>query len=193
MSNGNKTKEPDCFLWERFKNGDKEALSVIYKSNYSFLFDYGYRILRNNDSVRECIQELFFSIITHIESLSTPRNIRAYLIASLRRKIFKRLEQDYHYQSTDEDFMFSFELVISPEDFLIDEEIDSTKKSELQININKLPPREKEIIYLKFFKNMQYEEITKIMGLHYDSARKLVSRAIKDLRDIFRIRIEEHN
>ena len=189
----NEMRERDYYLWERFKKGDKNALSLIYKSNYSFLYDYGYRILRNQDIVRECIQELFFNIITHIDSLSTPRSIRAYLIASLRRKLFNRVEYEHNYQFMDDDSGYSFELVTSHEDFIIDEEIDALKKSELQININKLPAREKEIIYLKYFKNMEYEEITKIMGIHYDSARKLVSRAIKNLRDMFHIKVNVCN
>jgi len=186
---GDEMMERDYYLWERFKNGDRNALSLIYKSNYSFLYDYGYRIIRNHDIVRECIQELFFNIITHVDSLSTPRSIRAYLIASLRRKLFNRMEYDHNYQLMDEDSGYSFELVTSHEDFIIDEEIDSLKKSELQININKLPAREKEIIYLKYFKNMEYEEITKIMGINYDSARKLVSRSIKNLRDMFYVKV----
>jgi len=189
----NEMRERDYYLWERFKKGDKNALSLIYKSNYSFLYDYGYRILRNQDIVRECIQELFFNIITHVDSLSTPRSIRAYLIASLRRKLFNRVEYEHNYQFMDDDSGYSFELVTSHEDFIIDEEIDALKKSELQININKLPAREKEIIYLKYFKNMEYEEITKIMGIHYDSARKLVSRAIKNLRDMFHIKVNVCN
>lgn len=193
MNNGDQIKDRDYYIWEQFKNGDKEALSRIYKSNYSFLYDYGYRILRNPDIVRECIQELFFNLITNIDSLSTPSSIRAYLIASLRRKLFNRVEYDHNYQSMDENSGYSFELVTSHEDFIIDKEIDALKKSELQININKLPAREKEIIYLKYFKNMNYEEITKIMGIHYDSARKLVSRAIKDLRDMFHIQVKVHN
>jgi len=190
---GDEMRERDYYLWERFKNGDRNALSLIYKSNYSFLYDYGYRIIRNHDIVRECIQELFFNIITHIDSLSTPRSIRAYLIASLRRKLFNRVEYDHNYQFMDESSGYSFDLVNSHEDFIIDEEIDSLKKSELQININKLPAREKEIIYLKYFKNMEYEEITKIMGIHYDSARKLVSRSIKNLRDMFYVKVNVCN
>ncbi len=193
MDNKNKLKNRDYFLWERFRNGDKDALSHIYKSNYSFLYDYGYRFLGNHNIVRECIQGLFFNLISHIDSLSTPRNIRSSLLASLREMIFDRLNQNNYNSFTEGNSEYSFELVNTHGDFLADKEKEPMKKLDFQVNINNLSAREKELIYLKFSKNMSYEEITEIMGIDYDSIRKLIEKAIKDIRNLSRTRISEHN
>lgn len=180
----------DYFLWERFKNQEKNALSEIYKSNYAALFDYGWRIIKNEDLVRESIQELFYYLISNLNSLGTTDNIRFYLMASLRRRIFTKLKGDKQMLVSVSDMSYKFDLEPSIEESLINNEISEERKIELERNIKKLPSREKEAIYLKFYRNMNYEEITKIMGINYDSARKLVYRAIKSLRELLDIEIK---
>jgi RNA polymerase sigma factor (sigma-70 family) len=181
----------DYLLWERFKNGDKLALEEIYKANYSSLFDYGYRILKNSDFVKECIQELFFQLISNIDSLGTPYNIKYYLLASLRRKIFSTIKEERRSTNGSSNPHYSFDLVLSHEDFLIEQENESMRQSEMKKSINNLPAKEKEAIYLRYFKKMSYEEIMRIMGINYDSARKMVYRAIKALRENLSIKINE--
>lgn len=180
----------DYFLWERFKNQDKNALSEIYKSNYAVLFDYGWRIIKDEDLVRESIQELFYYLISNLNSLGTTDNIRFYLMASLRRRIFTKLKGDKQMLVSTNDMSYQFDLEPSIEESMINNEISEERKIELERNIKKLPSREKEAIYLKFYKNMNYDEITKIMGINYDSARKLVYRAIKSLRELLDIKIK---
>lgn len=52
----------------------------------------------------------------------------------------------------------------------------------LQQNINNLPSRQKEIIYLKFEEEMEYPEIAFILNISVESARKLLYRALVTLR-----------
>ena len=42
----------------------------------------------------------------------------------------------------------------------------------------KLSPRQKEIIYLKFYHNLSYEAVSEIMDINYQAARNLLSQAI---------------
>lgn len=191
MKINNSNINSDHFLWERFKNGDKGALTEIYKTNYSALFDYGWRIVKDEDFIKECIQELFFYLISNLDTLGTTDNIRFYLLASLRRRIFTKLKSHAHLLVSSNDMSYHFDLELSPEDVLIDNEITEKRKSDLKEKINKLPAREKEAIYLKFYKNMGYEEITKIMGINYGSARKIIYRAIKSLREMLHVEIKE--
>jgi len=45
-----------------------------------------------------------------------------------------------------------------------------------------LSSRQQEILYLKFHSEMDYDQIIEIMGLNYQSARNLVTRALEALR-----------
>jgi RNA polymerase sigma factor (sigma-70 family) len=50
--------------------------------------------------------------------------------------------------------------------------------------LQQLPSRQKEIIYLKIYQNLGYEEISEIMGINYQVSRNLFSQSIKSLRKI---------
>ena len=48
--------------------------------------------------------------------------------------------------------------------------------------IEQLSNRQKEIIYLKFYNGLSYEEISAVTQLKYQSVRNLFSVALKELR-----------
>jgi RNA polymerase sigma-70 factor (ECF subfamily) len=50
--------------------------------------------------------------------------------------------------------------------------------------IDQLSNRQKEIIYLKFYQNLSYEEVSEIMNINYQVARNLLHQAIKAMRKI---------
>ncbi|MGZ3846904.1 MAG: RNA polymerase sigma factor, partial [Flavisolibacter sp.] len=50
--------------------------------------------------------------------------------------------------------------------------------------INQLPARQKEIIYLRIYKGLSFEEIGQIMQLNYQVVRNLLSQALKSFRKI---------
>ncbi len=50
--------------------------------------------------------------------------------------------------------------------------------------MDKLSARQREIIYLRFYHNMSYEEISDVMQINYQVCRNLLSQAIKSLRKL---------
>ena len=70
---------------------------------------------------------------------------------------------------------------MSIDQILINSETDAEQKNKLKLAFQQLSDRQKEILYLKYYSEMDYDEITKIMDLNYQSARNLVSRAIAKL------------
>ena len=82
----------------------------------------------------------------------------------------------------DNNFEFNFNVEYSYQDKLIEDEISQELKHLLQAATKKLPPKQKEIIYLKFEEEMSYPEISEIMAISVESARKLLYRALLSLR-----------
>ncbi|MFP3345370.1 sigma-70 family RNA polymerase sigma factor, partial [Halomonas sp. SIMBA_159] len=50
--------------------------------------------------------------------------------------------------------------------------------------INQLTPKEREVLYLKFYEGMNYEEIEQIMSVSYQTSRNYVYRALQSLKAI---------
>ncbi|MEG1008032.1 MAG: sigma-70 region 4 domain-containing protein, partial [Bacteroides sp.] len=48
---------------------------------------------------------------------------------------------------------------------------------------NTLSPRQREIIYYRFYEDLQYDEICRLMDLNYQSAYNLFQRSLIKLRE----------
>lgn len=62
---------------------------------------------------------------------------------------------------------------------------DLLQKHKLQKALEKISPRQRESIYLRFIQELDYEEIGTILEINYQSAKNLVSRTLIKLREIY--------
>jgi RNA polymerase sigma-70 factor (ECF subfamily) len=74
--------------------------------------------------------------------------------------------------------------VLSHENFLISYQEDQQKTERIINAIQQLPNREREIIYLRLYQELSYEDIIEVMQINYQGVRNLFSQAIKSLRKI---------
>jgi RNA polymerase sigma-70 factor (ECF subfamily) len=172
----------DLQLWTAFKNGDKEALGNLFKRYYPLLFQYGIKLCNKKTLLEDCIQELFIELWQN-KSGNEIISVKAYLLKAVRYKVFKALKGKTAMESTDtiSDEM-NFE--ISHENFLITEQENLEKAKKILEAVNSLPTRQKEIIYLRVYQNLDYENICEIMGVNYQVARNLFYQAIQSLRKL---------
>lgn len=174
----------DKDLWNALRAGNHDALSHIYSTYFRFLFAYGKKIASDQAMVEDAIQELFVELWQRREGLSATDAIQPYLVVSLKRKLFKYLEKDKKTTTLEaKENQFGSEAAV--ERLIIDGEKDSEKAKALQAAIRQLSARQQEIIYLKYFNGMDYEEITDIMEMNYQSARNLLHRALTKLAKVF--------
>lgn len=171
----------DFEIWEEFKSGDKSALSYIYSQHFQSLFQYGVRFNNDPEFVKDSIQDVFYLLIKSGQQLGTTTNIRFYLFRALKNVILKKLEKDKKNQSFE---LPAFDIVFSLEEEIIEKENITNKEKAMVNALNNISKRQREIIYLRFECEMEYDQICEIMDLKGDSARKLVFRAIKLIRRI---------
>lgn len=173
----------DREIWENFKAGDKSALSYVYFQHFRPMFQYGKRLKDDSEFVKDCIQDVFFKLIQAGENLSSTENIRFYLFKSLKNTILKELEKSRKVEIV-ELIPLKFDAAFSLEEELSEKENASNKEMALLNALKGLSDRQREIIYLRYECGMEYDQICDIMQLKNDSARKLVYRAVKLLREI---------
>ncbi len=179
--------ESESLLWENFQKGDSKALEKIFKQNYLLLFDYGMRMTRQEELVKDCIQDIFAYLWEKRENLSQVQSIRAYLIASFRRMVLKAIEQQSKKTHALESMKQELIPVISSfEDLLVLNEETSYKRQRLQVAIQKIPERMREALYLKTYQELSYDEISNIMKVRPQVARNYVFEAFKRLRQILK-------
>lgn len=74
-------------------------------------------------------------------------------------------------------------IVFSHEEELINKENGIQNKKLVLNALKKISPKQREILYYRFTYDFEYEQICEIMSMKYDSARKMVFRALKSLKE----------
>lgn len=177
-------KEQHIILWNNFRNGDNDALNELFMYFSHDLYSYGLRISPDEDLVKDCIQEVFIHLIDKKKSLHISSSFQIYLFKSLRNKIFEELRK---IQRTK---LLSSQLFIKEqqsekfqEQLIIDSEEQTIIRKKLISIINELPARQQEILYLRYTNGFNYEEISQLLSIDVASARKLLYRTIKKIRE----------
>lgn len=167
--------EDEARWWQRLLQGEQEALAYFYEKYADTLLKYGISITPNREMVQDAVQELYIQIWNRRANLSVPHSVKYYLIASLRRLILKdvinaRLISEATPEVATHEAVFELE------------EMENDIHHKLQLAVRALPNRQQEVIFLRFFEKLSYEEITELTGLDYQVLRNTIHRAIKTLR-----------
>lgn len=177
--------DPGSNLWERFISGSSSAFSELYDTYSEILYKFGMRYTADNELVKDCIHDLFIDLHAYRSNLAREVNVKFYLLKSFRRKLHaahrKSSLLDFNHWSSDESFgvnAFSFSI----EQELIMDEKQREMLDHLAIEINQLPERQREILYLRFNQDLDYEEIAAMMQISVPTCRTFIYRALKQLR-----------
>lgn len=171
-------------LWQAFQQGDRDAFAAIYQQYFRNLYEYGLRIADDKDLVKDSIQDLFIKLWSNKLNLGQVKNIKSYLLVSLRGTIYNKTKQNKRTTSIEIGDKHLFELTFTVETSFIEKENISEQSKKLLNALNNLTPKQKEIIYLKYFEELEYDEIADIMNISVKATYKLSARAIEALRGI---------
>lgn len=172
-------------IWVAFKSGNENAFSNLYFNYYSRLYHYGLKLVQEEELVKDALQDFFLYLFENRESLvDEVNNITSYLLVSFRRRLLRKVKNrktnrnhQEHYFT--EDFLF----VISIEDIIIEKESKEQDKEKVFCLLNKLPARQREILYLKYYMNLSIPETAAALDISYQVVANHLYRAHKKLRE----------
>jgi len=168
-------------LIHRLAQNDIEAFNEIYMLNYNRLLRYGILIHRDPEVVADVIQDLFVWIWQHGIQLEKISNFQVYLFKSLKRNLLRHLSRQVNFVR---DFQHSgtrkYHLTI--EDRIIKEETDAHSHRWLAQQLDSLPSKQKEVIYLRYYEGLTYDEIAEILSKSNQVVRNYASRALNHMR-----------
>ena len=184
MSKPDNLSSDDQVLWNAFRGGDESAFGEIAKKYYKGLFSYGARFSADREFVKDCIQDLFFEMWTRRETLGDTDFVKFYLLKSLRRKIHRESNRkNWISEETDLDYIHENVGDESIEQHII--KIESSEEKTRLINqlLQSLPKRQQEVIYLKFYEDLDNESIAQVMSISKQAVANLIYRSIRELKD----------
>ncbi|SEC73055.1 RNA polymerase sigma factor, sigma-70 family [Maribacter dokdonensis] len=181
--NENGTYETSDFnLWQEFKKGNETAFATIYKDNVKGLYGYGVKLVSNKSLVKDTIQDLFVELWDAKENLGDVRSIKSYLFKSIRRKLISKAIKNRKRVEDISALEVVHKQMDSTEISLIEKQVFDEKRNKLFSALSKLNKKQREIIHLKFYGNLSYDEISDVMGLNKKGTYNLMAHTIKVLR-----------
>jgi RNA polymerase sigma-70 factor (ECF subfamily) len=169
-------------LWNSLKEGDKEAISTIYKNYYLRLYKYGVKLSMDEELTKDCIHEMFCALWEKRDRLDTVTHVISYLHEYLRRSIYTQLKKRSKTQSINQQSDFKTQLIFSFEEELIQNEALQEDQAKLRTAMLKLTNRQRQILELKYYDGLDYDEIMKLTSLKYKSVRNIMHEAMKALK-----------
>jgi RNA polymerase sigma factor (sigma-70 family) len=174
--------ERDIRILRSFLNGDDNAFSFIYNKYVDELFSYGTGLGFEREILKDAIQDTFVKFYMNKTQLKTIVNLKYYLFRMLKNHLL-----DIYKSAAKENPLDESEYPFLIEPSVLDELIADEEKANLELRVGKLlqvlTDRQKEAVYLRFIQEMEYEEVAGLLDMTAQAVRKLISRAIKRMRD----------
>lgn len=173
----------DRVLWQDFLAGEVRAFEKLMSDNFRLLFRYGSKFSKDRELVKDSIQDLFLILWEKRDNLNPDAAVKPYLMASLRRLMHRQVSSRTwvggEALQEEDDY---FEIEFSVEDDYIRNEATHSRAHHLQKLINALPRRQKEVVYLKFFQELNREQIAEVMAVSPQTVSNLLQIAIRHLK-----------
>lgn len=172
----------DQALLRIFLAGDSNGFSAIYRKYVNELFAYGMGLGFDKEIVKDAIQDVFYKFYESKKHLKNVNNLKYYLFRMLKNHLLDIYRSKIYVSD-----IHTSELSFSIKTTVLDEMITEEERLALQTRIDHLlltlTDRQREAIYLRFIQEMEYEEIGEFLNMTPQASRKLVSRAIKRMRE----------
>ncbi|MBO9573235.1 MAG: sigma-70 family RNA polymerase sigma factor [Chitinophagaceae bacterium] len=167
----------DHELFSRVQSGDTTAFDKLYERHYAELYKDAYSRLRDQPACKDIVQDVFLDLWQRAGKINND-NIIAYLHTAVRYQVFRYVSKNSnkHFYKTFEEMGGVRE---NPQE-IIDYK-DLLKLVDLWIET--LPPKRKEIFILHYRNNLSTKEIAARLSIAQKSVQNQLGIAFSDLRD----------
>lgn len=170
----------DQDIWKKLRAGDRQALAQLFERYYDDCYQYAIRLQQPTAVVQDHLQDVFLHLWHKRKRLPQVISVKAYLLRSLRNQIIDGIRQAQRHQQVE-----------MPEMHVFSAEVDWIKREQVQQKtealieaLQQLSPVQREVIFLRFYQQLSYQEISDTLDIEYQSVRNAVHRAIKRLRNL---------
>src|SRR5690554_4354610 len=173
----------DNALWREFKDGNHLAFSTLYDYYADILYRYGCSISRDNQMVEDSIQDIFIYLWNNRETTSNVDNVKYYLLKVLRHDLLKKIKKETATANTLEYHKDEFinRCLMSYQEELNHQDSESMEVRLRQL-VNLLDGRQREVLYLRLFQAMSYEQIASLLDIDIKYTYNIFSKAIHQLK-----------
>ncbi len=181
-------KNNDLELVRRFKSGDITGFNEIVRKYQQQVYWVIRKMVQDHDEADDITQEVFIKVHTALKDFREESNLFTWLY---------RIATNYsinHIRKVKVKNTVSVEIVveqIESHEKLADEEIDDrTKRRILEEAIETLPAQQRAVFNMRYYDQLQYDEIADILGKSTGGIKANYFHAVKKIGEYVKGKIE---
>ena len=164
------------------QKGNERAFTAIYERYHKLLYVLAYKYLKDNDTAKDAVQQIFLKLWESRSLFSIHINLRNYLYTMLKNHLLNEIRNNYtalekNYELAQETIEYENEILSKLEEKEMTEQ--------LYRAIDGLPEQKKAVCLYKLKDSLSNQEIAEKMQISIPTVKTHDSQAIKLLREHF--------
>jgi RNA polymerase sigma-70 factor, ECF subfamily len=147
----------------------------IFKSSFNTLATIAYSVVKDDDTARDIVQQVFLNLWVKRDSLHIKSNLNSYLHRAV-------VNTAINYQERNKVVLFEPDSTIPDTEDDHDRVSQEVLEGKVRKYVNELPPKCRIVFSLSRFSNMSNKEIASHLGISLKAVEKHIGKALKQLR-----------
>lgn len=170
----------DTQLISAIKQRDQTAMLQLYERYADYVYSIAYRVLGDQESAEECLQDTFWRLWQRIDQFDATRGAFATWLARLARNIaIDRLRQMRRRPKLSEALLSDD---AQPTMTFLEDWADRERAENLRALIENLPAEQAQVIALSFYGGMSQAEIADYLNIPLGTVKTRMRSALQKLR-----------
>ncbi len=178
------TNSSDEQIVVRIQQGDIEQFGVLMERYNAKLARYGKKFLSDGENITDIVQDIFVKTYQNIQNVDTSLKFSSWIYRIAHNAFVNGLKK----QQRSSIPYFDLDIFVphqTPEDPVLSEHEYKKMKEMIDLGLNELKPKYKEVIILHYLEEFSYKEISDILQVPIGTVGIRVMRAKESLRKIY--------
>lgn len=173
------------------QSGDSDSFAELYAATYQKQYQFAYSYLKDTYLAQDALQETYIIALKELSKLKDPMLLVAWLnqinfrVCFQLRKKRKRYEAEMGEQIEETSLgsgrdLYSSAVGDNPEDMVV--RVDS--REYIMNQILKLPFTEAQVIILRFYRSLKYDDIAELLEISRSSVKRYLNSGKEHLASV---------
>lgn len=175
---------PDEQVVSLIQKGDKEKFAIIMERYDKKLSRYGRKFLSDADNIEDIVQDIFINAYKSINNFDDSLRFSSWIYRIAHNAFVNGLRQKNRSLLS----YFDFDLLVShhiyEDPVILEREYEEMKKM-IDVGLEQLKPKYKEVIILHYLEEMSYREISDILKIPVGTVGIRVMRGKENLKKFY--------
>lgn len=172
--------ENDKQLVSELRNDDVKAFDALFRKYHGKLFRFSLSLLKNEDDSKEVVQETFLRIWNKRRDIDSSKSFKSFLFTISYNVIIDQLRlklKNQEYKKSLFNYFNSKNICFNKEE--VDYEI---LNKQIEIAVDELPEKRKQIYKLSREKELSHKEISEKLGISEKTVENQINLSLRHLR-----------